>query len=127
MNLQPSTKHSPRHEQKVLTDAEILLETFGLRSCLIVDEKRQIISAATRESATFLQRLAEVAPTMALLPECRSLHTDYLRQEKPELEEEEISCSRFDIAGRRFFLCAHGPKCAEKEKELLRALLSGIQ
>ena len=122
MNLAAHSSEAPR-QKPVLTDAEMLLETFALQACLIVDEKSRIISAASLEPTPLLQNLADVAPTMALLPECRSLHLNYLRRSEPTLQDHQVSSSRFEIAGRRFFICAFGDDATRRQKDILQTLL----
>ena len=102
-----------------------VLHDFGLESCLIISEDRRVLNAAPQAITPFMEALTEVAPTMALLPECRSLHLDHLRKMRPELTDDEVTSCVLKAGGRRFFICAAGP-CAQTNKDaILKAVAFG--
>src|SRR5690625_3700749 len=100
---------SPQSASPEINSLEAVRAHFGLHLCLVVDEERQILNAAQAIPGPFAGVLAEVAPTLALLPECRDLHIQHLQKTFPGLDDGDVTSRVFKGAGRRYFICALGP------------------
>ena len=102
-----------------------VLRDFGLESCQILGEDNRVLNAAPQAMTPFMEVLTEVAPTMALLPECRSLHLNHLRGLRPELSDDEVMSSVLKVGGRRFFICAAGPGAETNKDAIVQAVAFG--
>lgn len=127
MNTARITDENPTQSApKTLNSLEDVRAHFDLQLCLVVDEERQILNAAQAVPTPFAGVLAEVAPTLALLPECRDLHLNHLRKTFPKLANSDVTSRVFKGAGRRYFICALGPDAQEKGAAIERAVISGL-
>ncbi|TXD42649.1 hypothetical protein FRC96_02990 [Lujinxingia vulgaris] len=99
-----------------------VVRDFALRCCVLVDEQGMMVAASPDCPTPFMQALAGLAPTMAVVPEHRQAHLETLRRQNPLLESEELAVCAFRAGGRRLFIAAVGEEAVMNEVAIFRAI-----
>ena len=99
-----------------------VVEDFHLDCVLIVDESGAIQAASPDAPCEFQVALQSLLPSLATLPEARSIHLNRLRQLRPDLNEDNLSTCVFRAGGRRLYIGAVGPEAVMNEVAIFRAI-----
>lgn len=99
-----------------------VIKDFDLECCLIVDDTGRVIGTSPETPTPFMQTLAALVPSMAVVPDCREMHLDRLRQHRPDIESDEMTACVFRAGGRRLYIAAVGPEAVMNEVAIFRAI-----
>ncbi len=100
-----------------------VVKDFGLECCLIADENGVVTAATPRRTTPLMKSLGALLPAMAMLPASRDVHMQRLRDHRPDLADDEVSCCVFRAGGRRLYIAALGPEAVMNEVAILRAIV----
>ncbi|WP_158542578.1 hypothetical protein [Lujinxingia litoralis] len=99
-----------------------VVRDFELRCCVLVDEDARLVAASPDCPTSFMQALAGLVPTMAVVPQHREQHLETLRRQQPLLTADELAVCAFRAGGRRLFIAAVGTEAVMNEVAIFRAI-----